>query len=478
MNNNSLKNYLEIPYDNLISLNLDAKKRMFDHAPLVEVEKYYRDYLKKEKRIKAVTICFSDIEGRFHLLDYDKQFLLKSADNLTFDGSSVRGFSELAESDLRLQPDWHSFRWLPADVFGPGKVLMFGLIANSDGTPHVSDIRGQLKIYLDDLYTRKDTRMFMATELEGFLLEGMNAEQAFDEKVGFRAESIGGYYHALPQDTLRQFIDRVAEAQRAMGFENEKDHPEVAPAQFELNYSYTDALIAADNVQLYKLVARQIAQNMGMTASFLPKPFVGINGSGMHTNISLYKNGKNAFYSKKDDLSLSPLAYDFVSRILNHAPEICLLINASVNAYRRLDPNFEAPNQIKMSPTDRGAMIRIPIGNEKSTRIEVRSVGPDASPYMVAYSLLKTGLEGEKLVEDPDKRQRVRTLPGSIIDAIRLYKSSDFVTKMLGEEVKTKYVAFKQLVANRCPADLGQTIKNGEVLYNHEVTNQGLWNRF
>ncbi len=475
---NSLRKYLEIPYDELTVLNLTAKQKMLDHVPAAEVEKFYRDYLKGEDRIKAVTLCFSDIEGRFHLLDYDKQFLLKSADNLTFDGSSIRGFTELAESDLRLQVDWSSFRWLPADVFGPGKVLMFGMATGKEGVPYPSDIRGQLKLYLEALYAKDKTRMYMATELEGFLLEGVNVEQLFDEKLGFQVASKGGYYHALPQDELRVFIDRVAEAQRAMAFENEKDHPEVAPAQFELNYSYTDALIAADNIQLYKLVARQIAQTMGMTASFLPKPVVGINGSGMHTNISLYKGDQNLFYSKKDELSLSPMAYDFTSRILNHAPELCLLINGSVNAYRRLDPNFEAPNQIKMSPVDRGSMIRIPIGNEKSTRIEVRSVGPDSNPYLVAYSLLKTGLEGDKLVEDPDKRQRVRTLPGNILDAIRLYKSSDFITKILGEDVKNKYVAFKQLVANRCPADLGKTIKNGEVLYNHEVTNQVLWNSF
>ena len=127
-----------------------------------------------------------------------------------------------------------------------------------------------------------------------------------------------------------------------MGFENEKDHPEVAPAQFELNYSYSEIINAADQVQIYKLVARQVAENLGMTATFLPKPFVGINGSGMHTNISLSKKGKNIFYEKKGKDGLSSIAWDFIWRILNHAPETCLVFNPSVNSYRRLDPHFEA----------------------------------------------------------------------------------------------------------------------------------------
>ena len=198
----------------------------------------------------------------------------------------------------------------------------------------------------------------------------------------------------------------------------------------------------------------------------------------MHTNISLARKGENLFFDKNGKLMLSSLANDFVAKVLNHAPEICLLLNASVNAYRRLDPNFEAPNLIKMSATDRGSMVRIPMAGEKSTRIEVRSVGPDANPYMVAFVLLKTGLEGNKLVENPKKRQRARTLPGTLNDAVRAYKPSEFVAKTLGEEVKAKYVLYKQEAANRSPADLGTAIKNGEVLYNHEVTNQVLWNSF
>jgi glutamine synthetase len=263
-----------------------------------------------------------------------------------------------------------------------------------------------------------------------------------------------------------------------MGFKNEKDHPEVAPSQFEMNFSYSDVLRACDNIQLYKLVCRQVANSLGMTATFLPKPFVGINGSGMHTNVSLSKGGKNIFYNKSGKDGLSDIASDFISRTLNHASEICLVLNGSVNAYRRLDPHFEAPNQIKVSPIDRGSMIRIPIGNERSTRIEIRSVAPDANPYLALYTILKTGLEGHMLVKDKDKRDRVRVLPDNINDAIKLFKASDFITKILNKINQDKYAEFKQLVADRSPKALGSFIKPSEVVYHHEVTNQVLWNKF
>ena len=217
---------------------------------------------------------------------------------------------------------------------------------------------------------------------------------------------------------------------------------------------------------------------MGLTASFLPKPVMGINGSGMHTNLSLSKAGTNAFYDPKGEDGLSKMAHEFISRVLNHAPEISLVLNSSVNAYRRLDPHFEAPNQIKVSAIDRGSMVRIPMGNEKTARIEVRSVAPDANPYLVLFTILRTGLEGELLTKDEDKRPRLRFLPGTIQDALRLFKQSDFIATILGESAKEKYASFKQIAADRSPKDLGTRVKSSEVIYHHEVTNQVLWNQF
>jgi glutamine synthetase len=474
-----LRDFLEIPYDELEKKNLTAKEKQKNRVSDDELRKEYIKELESEPRIKAVTVCFSDLEGRFHMLDYDKKFLLKSHDNLTFDGSSIRGFSVVNESDLRLAIDWGSFRWLPSDVFGPGKVVVFGLIQDKDGKPYSSDMRGVLKAYCDEL-SKEGLTVNVAVECEGFLFRGINAEQTYSSKAGFDLVSSGGYFNALPNDELKLFIDRLAEAQRSLGFENEKDHPEVAPSQFELNYTYCDALLAADQVQLYKLVARQVAANMGCTACFLPKPIAGINGSGMHTNISISKNGKNIFFDASGEDKLSKLAWDFVDRILNSANDICLVLNPSVNAYRRLDPHFEAPNQIKSSAVDRTSMIRIPLGNEKSARVEIRTVAPDANPYLAFLSIIKTGLNGPmtETITSESRRTRTRFLPSNIHDALRLFKQSDFVSEMLGQENKEKFAERKIAVAERAPKDLGTLVKTDEVLFHHEVTNQFLWSKF
>lgn len=473
----NLKSYLEISYDLLEEMNIKAAEKSLT-TPAKELEKEYKLYLTKERRIKAVTICFSDIEGRFHMLDYDKKFFLDSINNLTFDGSSIRGFSAQFESDLRLDVDWGSIRHLPSDIFGPGKVIFFASVLNRDRTPYESDFRGQLKLYSEEIRKTEGITALAAAEIEGFLVDGENAEHNFMQLEGLKLITTGGYFHSLPLDKLRMFIDKSAEAQRAMGFKNEKDHPEVAPSQFEMNFSYADIVRAADQIQLYKLVCRQVARTMGMTATFLPKPVIGINGSGMHTNFSLSKNGKNIFYDPKGQDGLSKSAWDFILKLLQHAPEICLVLNSSVNAYRRLDPHFEAPNQIKVSALDRGSMIRIPVGNEKTARIEVRSVAPDANPYLVLYTILRVGREGTVLKKDEDKRERSRFLPDNINDAIRFFKASDLMSEILGDASKEKYISYKQASADKSPRALGTIIKESEVIYHHEITNQVLWNRF
>ncbi len=476
----SLRNFLEIPYDKLEEMNLEAKRMRLERVDPAGVERERRKYLEDEKRIKAVTVCFSDLEGRFHMLDYDKKFLLKHADSLTFDGSSIRGFADISESDLKLVIDWMAFYWLPADVFGPGKVITFGEVRGQDGTPYNNDFRSRLKGLTDELFAKKQIEFHTATEIEGFLFKGPDAERRYFETGSFEFISTGGYYHSLPKDPLREFIDRAAEAQRCMGLGNEKDHPEVAPSQFEMNFEYAPALITADQIQIYKLICRQVACNMGLTASFLPKPVAGINGSGMHANLSLSKRGKNLFYEKNGREGPSDFGWSFVDRILHSAPDICLTFNASVNGYRRLDPNFEAPNQIKASATNRAAMVRIPLGDERSARIEVRSIAPDVNPYLLFFTLLHTGLEGP--APDPadseGKRPRTRFLPDNIYDAIRIFKSSSFVATALGEQSQAKYAELKQTSADRCPRALGTLVKRAEVMFHHEVTNQLLWNNF
>jgi len=372
-----LRNFLAIPYDELEEINLKAKKQRLDRVAPHKIQEERLKYLTDESRIKAVTVLFSDLEGRLHMLDYDKKFLLKSHDNLTFDGSSIRGFTAQRESDLRLGIDWAAFYWGPADVFGPGKVLVFGEVIDKDGEPYTADIRSMLKLFANGLHKKHGYTLNAANEIEGFLFQGADAERTYHETGKFEYVNTGGYYHSLPGDPLRTFIDTTAEVQRAMGFQNEKDHPEVAPSQFEINYGYAEVVAAADHIQLYKLICRQVARNMGLTACFLPKPVVGVNGSGMHTNVSVSQNGKNLFWDPKGEEKLSKLGYEFLDRVLTHGNDLCLVFNSSVNAYRRLDPHFEAPNKLTASAVDRGAMVRIPIGNERSMRSRRQSLPGD-----------------------------------------------------------------------------------------------------
>ena len=472
---NEFRNFLALPYDELEELNLAAKADRFNRVSPDIIREKRLKYLTDEKRIKAVTVLFSDLEGRLHLLDYDKKFLLGSYDNLTFDGSSIRGFTAQKESDLRLAIDWSAFYWVPADVFGTGKVLVFGEVIDKDGSPYSGDLRGVLKNYSKKLFEEKGYTLNAANEIEGFLFAGRDAEQHYHETGKFEMVSTGGYYHSLPLDPLRKFIDTAAEVQRAMGFQNEKDHPEVAPSQFEINYSYGEVVTAADQIQLYKLLCRQIADNLGQTASFLPKPIVGVNGSGMHTNVSISKDGTNLFWDPNGQEKLSGFGWEFIDRILTSALDLCLILNSSVNAYRRLDPHFEAPNQIKASATDRGSMVRVPIGNKRSMRVEVRSVGPDANPYLALYSIFKTGIDGNKL---DNLRQAERYLPDNIQQAIADFHGSKWMAEILGADVQGRFADLKQAAANRSPRELGSIVKGSEVQFHHAVYNQSLWNLF
>jgi glutamine synthetase len=474
---NELRSFLTLTYDQLEDLNLKAKEQRRNRVPAHQLQEERLKYLTDQKSVKAVTVLFSDLEGRLHMLDYDKKFFVKSWDNLTFDGSSIRGFSAQRESDLRLGIDWSAFYWVPADYFGSGKVMVFGEVIDKSGVVYPADIRSVLKTFAQEQQEKNGYTLNAANEIEGFLFEGIDAERRYHDTGKFSYVNTGGYYHSLPGDPLRTFIDSTAEVQRAMGFENEKDHPEVAPSQFEINYGYGEVVAAADQIQLYKLICRQVATGMGHSACFLPKPVIGVNGNGMHTNVSISKDGKNLFWDPNGEEKISPLAWSFIDRILSSASDICLLLNASVNAYRRLDPHFEAPNQIKASAIDRGSMVRVPLGNERSARVEVRSVGPDANPYMVLYSIFRTGIDGE-ISKIQDLRQAKRFLPDNVYTALDDFRRSKWATTLLGEDVKGRYGDLKQGSADRCPRLLGSLIKVPEIQFHHDVYNQFLWNQF
>src|SRR5438045_356943 len=216
MSTNELRNFLALSYDELEELNLKAKKQRMERVAAHKIQEERLKYLTDEKRIKAVTVLFSDLEGRLHMLDYDKKFLVKSWDNLTFDGSSIRGFTAQRESDLRLGIDWGSFYWAPADFFGPGKVLVFGDVIEKQGGAYSADIRGILKGFAEKQFDKEGYTLNAANEIEGFLFNGTDAERKFHETGKFEYVNTGGYYHSLPGDPLRKHTDHTTAAPRAV----------------------------------------------------------------------------------------------------------------------------------------------------------------------------------------------------------------------------------------------------------------------
>ena len=466
--------------------NTELRKRLADAEPSRRGD-VVRDQLKtlpdEITHSHAVTVGFTTPEGTFHTLDYDRVFLAESADGgLTFDGSSIRGFTNQGESDLRLGLDWNSIRWMPPMLTGGQfKPLIFANVIAADGTPYPGDPRSLLSGITEKLCVNGE-ELRAACEVEGFLVEGACVEQKWREGpfVGdpFNAAANGGYFNTLPGGRFHQYIDSLAAVLRAMGYKMEKDHPEVAGAQFELNWAHEEALMMADMVLLYKLAARQVANNIGCTATFLPKPFADLNGSGMHTNLSKSSDGSNLFWSADGESNLADLGWDYVGRILARAEEMCLAFSSSVNAYRRLDPTKEAPNQIFVSPRDRGAMIRIPLfGSSKAARIEIRAIAPDCSPHLVFALLELAGADASMSVERESivrEAGKAKHLPATISDAIPIFADSSWIKKVLPGDLLGPYVELKTWAANRSPRVLGKRVKSFEVLDHHEITNQKL----
>ena len=408
------RNFLALSYEELEELNLQAKHDRVSRVSSDQIREKRLKYLTDEKRIKAVTVLFSDLEGRLHLLDYDKKFLLGAYENLTFDGSSIRGFTAQKESDLRLGIDWSAFYWVPADVFGNGKVLVFGIVIDKDGTLYSGDLRGVLKNYADKLHAEKQYTLNAATEIEGFLFAGKDAEKTYHETGKFdfiihwrllsrRCRSIRCASSSTPRP----------KCSAPWASRTRRTTLKSRPASSKSTSAMPRWWLLPTRFSCISCSAARSPTTWDITACFLPKPIVGVNGSGMHTNVSVSKGKTNLFWDEKGEEQLSKFGWDFLDRILTHALDLCLIFNSSVNAYRRLDPHFEAPNQIRASAVDRGAMIRVPIGNHRSMRTEVRAVAPDANPYLSLYSIFKTGIDGEISKQD-GLRAGGRYLPDNI----------------------------------------------------------------
>jgi len=407
----------------------------------------------EEEDVKFIRLQFTDIFGILKNVAITPSQIGKALDNeCMFDGSSIDGFARISESDMYLYPDYDSFvifPWRPQS----GKVArLICDIYTPNGEPFVGDPRYALKKILAK--AKKMGYIFnVGPELEFFLFE--NDENG---KPTTNAHDEGGYFDLEPIGQGEDIRREISFALEAMGFEIEASHHEVAQAQHEIDFKFGDALLTADNIMTFKLAVKTIAKRYGMHASFMPKPVYGINGSGMHINMSLMKDGKNAFYDPDNELGLSETAMQFIAGVLKHVKGITAVTNPLVNSYKRLVPGYEAPCYLAWSAANRSALIRIPATRGIGTRLELRSPDPSANPYLALALCLAAGLDGIENKMSPPKQvynsifamspqeridAGIDNLPGSLREALNEFEKDPMGKEILGEHVFDKYVEAK-----------------------------------
>lgn len=413
----------------------------------------------KEKNVTFLRLMFTDILGTLKNVEVPatEEQLEKILDNkMMFDGSSIEGFVRINESDMYLYPDldtWIIFPWGDEN----GKVA--GLICdvyNHDGTPFAGDPRGNLKRALTHMETTGFKSLNLGPEPEFFLFK-------LDEKGNptLEVNDQGGYFDLAPTDTADNTRREIVNVLTDLGFEVEASHHEVAVGQHEIDFKYTNVLEACDNIQIFKLVVKTIAREHGLYATFMAKPKFGINGSGMHCNMSLFdQDGNNAFYDPKGELELSETAYHFLGGILDHAYNFTAITNPTVNSYKRLVPGYEAPVYIAWAGRNRSPLVRVPASRGKGTRLELRAVDPTANPYLALAVLLECGLDGiERKLEAPapvenniymmsgDERKAVgiTDLPSTLHNAVKALREDDVVKAALGQHIYTNFVETKKV---------------------------------
>ena len=413
----------------------------------------------KEKNVTFLRLMFTDILGTLKNVEVPatEEQLEKILDNkMMFDGSSIEGFVRINESDMYLYPDldtWIIFPWGDEN----GKVA--GLICdvyNPDGTPFAGDPRGNLKRALTHMEATGIKSFNLDPEPEFFLFK-------LDEKGNptLEVNDQGGYFDLAPTDTADNTRREIVNVLTDLGFEVEASHHEVAVGQHEIDFKYTNVLEACDNIQIFKLVVKTIAREHGLYATFMAKPKFGINGSGMHCNMSLFdQEGNNAFYDPKGELELSETAYHFLGGILDHAYNFTAITNPTVNSYKRLVPGYEAPVYIAWAGRNRSPLVRVPASRGKGTRLELRAVDPTANPYLALAVLLECGLDGiERKLEAPapvenniymmsgDERKAVgiTDLPSTLHNAVKALREDDVVKAALGQHIYTNFVETKKV---------------------------------
>jgi glutamine synthetase len=421
--------------------------------------------LEQAKRlgVKFVRLWFTDILGFLKSFAITVEELPEALEaGMGFDGSSIQGYARVDESDMIALPDPSTFVILPWRPQEDAVARMFCDIMTPDGGPYPCDPRYVLKRNLQEAAQMGFT-YYVGPELEFFYLRSPDAPEVLDH---------GGYFDLTPRDEAVDLRRETVLYLEQMGIHAEYSHHEVAPSQHEIDLHYADALTMADWTMTHRLVVKEVAVSHGLYATFMPKPLFGVNGSGMHTHMSLFRGDRNAFFSPDDKYHLSEVAYRFIAGLLRHAREITLVTNQWVNSYKRLVPGYEAPVYVSWALRNRSDLVRVPAyhpGREQATRIEYRAPDPACNPYLAFAVMLAAGLEGikqgyecpppvERNVYEmtPQEREElgIQTLPGSLQEAIQEAEKSELVRRCLGEEVFEKLLDSKRIEWHRYRAQV------------------------
>ncbi len=409
----------------------------------------------KEKNVVFIRLQFTDILGIPKNVEIPSSELPSVLDNgILFDGSSIEGFVRIQESDMLLYPDPNTFAILPWTVGGGTVARLICDVLNPDGTPFEGDPRFILKKEMKKVKDEFGYVLNAGPEAEFFLFK-----KDSEGKPTTITHDRGSYFDLLPIDLGEKVREEIVTTLKEMGFEVETAHHEVAEGQHEIDFRYSDALRTADNVITFKLVTKTIALKYGLHATFMPKPVFGINGSGMHTHLSLFKNGENIFYDKNGKYELSNEALYFIGGILKHAKGICFIANPTVNSYKRIVPGYEAPVYISWALRNRSALIRIPSAKGVGRRIEFRSPDPSCNPYLAFAVILAAGMDGIRnkidpgeptnidiynLTEEERKKLGIDSLPGNLMEAMDEFLKDDVLKSALSEHVIEKLVEAKK----------------------------------
>ncbi|MDX6511852.1 MAG: glutamine synthetase [Gaiellaceae bacterium] len=408
----------------------------------------------EDEGVEFVLLWFTDIEG--HLKSFaitPKEIEDALDDGMGFDGSSITGFNAIEESDMVAIPDPETFQVMPWKEGETRVARMICDIVTPDGKPYEGDPRYVLRKALDRMRSMGFDTFNVGPELEYFLFKDSKGTETLDE---------GGYFAMTTMDAASELRQETIHALETMGIPVEYSHHEVGPSQHEIDVRFTNALDMADHTITYRLIVKEIAAKNGVYATFMPKPLFGENGSGMHTHMSLFTEGRNQFFDGDDKWHLSDVGKAFIAGQLRHAREISAIFAQWVNSYKRLVPGYEAPVYVAWSQRNRSALIRIPLykpGSEQGTRAEIRCPDPACNPYLTFAALLHAGLDGiEHGYELPDpmetnlyhltpeqRRERgIISLPETLGEAIDALAASDLARKALGPHIFERYVELKR----------------------------------